>query len=100
MRSTAWLQRLDSNHTGRAPEGSSGPEKQRSDDPRRPERTVSAQEVSRADPVIEALERALNDAAAAKEWARVAILAREMANREEALASENVVPLPKPKRGR
>jgi hypothetical protein len=55
--------------------------------------------VSRADPIIEALERALNDAVAAKEWARVAILAREMANREEALASENVVPLPKPKRG-
>jgi hypothetical protein len=56
--------------------------------------------VSRADPVIEALERALNDAVAAKEWTRVAILAREMANREEALASENVVPLPKSKRGR
>jgi hypothetical protein len=49
--------------------------------------------VSRADPAIEALERALNEAVVAKEWARVAILAREMANREEALAAENVVPL-------
>jgi hypothetical protein len=77
----------------------SGFEKQRSDDVRRPERTRSAHEVSTVDPVIEALERGLNDAVAAKEWARVAILAREMANREEALASENVVPLPKPKRG-
>jgi len=56
--------------------------------------------VSSDDPVIAALERALNEAAAAKEWARVAILAREMANRQEALASKNVVPLPKPKRGR
>jgi hypothetical protein len=56
--------------------------------------------VSRADPVIEALERALNEAVAAKEWTRVAILAREMANRQEALASANVVSLPKPKQGR
>jgi len=56
--------------------------------------------VSEIDQVIEALERALIDAVAAREWARVAILAREMANRQEALASANVVPLPKPKRGR
>jgi hypothetical protein len=50
--------------------------------------------VSRTDPVIEALERALNEAVAAKEWTRVAILAREMANRQEALASANVFRCP------
>ena len=85
---------------GAAPEGSSGREKSRSDDLRRPERTPSAHDVSRADPVIEALERALNEAVAAKKWTRVAILAREMANRQEALASANVVSLPNPKVGR
>ncbi len=89
-----------SDQSGRASEGSSGPERQRSDELRRPERAPSAHQVSSDDPVIAALERALNEAAAAKEWARVAILAREMANRQEALASKNVVPLPKPKRGR
>ena len=89
--SERWLQRLDSNQLGGAPEGASGPEKQRSDDPRQPERTPFAHEVSRADPVIEALERGLTDAVAAKEWARVAILAREMANRQEARTSGNVL---------
>jgi hypothetical protein len=55
--------------------------------------------VSETDPVIEALERALSDAVSAKDWARASILAREMANREDALKSANVVRLPKPKRG-
>jgi hypothetical protein len=49
---------------------------------------------------MEALERALREAVAVSDWERVAILAREMANRLEALASANVVSLPKPKRGR
>jgi hypothetical protein len=56
--------------------------------------------VSKSDPVIEALERALREAVAVSDWERVAILAREMANRQDALASTNVVTLPKPKRGR
>jgi hypothetical protein len=64
------------------------------------EETPSAREVSETDPVIEALERALQEAVTAKDWWRASILAREMANRQEALTSGNVVPLPRGNRGK
>jgi hypothetical protein len=63
------------------------------------EETASAPEVSETDPVIEALERALTEAVAAKDWPRASVLARELDNRQRALTSANVVCLSKPKRG-
>jgi hypothetical protein len=52
------------------------------------------------DPVVDALERALVEAVAGRDWARAEVLAREIAAREKALAASNVVSMPRKKHNR
>jgi hypothetical protein len=93
------LQRLDSNYPTGVPGGARRRNDGVSDDARTRGEPVSAPEVSQTDPITEALERALAQAVAAKDWPRARAFADALEARRAALQAPNVLRLPSPARG-